>query len=179
VNPGDVLGLDPRSCTNNSAGITGSAISKTDPLQADYTSCGVGTTFGAAVSIPNPATGTFDRFGQFQQPWHAALNAALGYDVSSRARLTLTLANVFNSCFGGSRTPWSSAFPPSSSVCSYQANAFYVSNFYNGTSPNDLGANDVPLNSHFAQPFKPNYSDPNLANFSVPFNAYLQLSVRM
>lgn len=177
--PLDVFGLDPRSCTNNSAAMAGSRISKTDPLQADYTSCGFSATTSGSLAIPNPETGTFDKFGQFRQPWYSALNVALGFDVSARMRATLTLANVFNRCFGGSRTPWSTAMPPGSSVCGYQANPFYVSNFYNGTSPNDLGANAVPLNPHFAQPFKPNYSDPNIVNFSVPFNAYLQLSVRM
>jgi hypothetical protein len=178
-NPLDVSGLDPRSCTNNSAGMLGSRISKTDPLQADYTSCGISQTASGVLAIPNPETGTFDDFGQFRQPWHLGLNVALGYDVSARMHATLTLANLYEGCFGGSRTPWSAARPPGSTVCSYQANGFYVSNFYNGISPNDLGANAVPLNPHFAQPFKPSYSDPNIANFAVPFNAYLQLSVRI
>lgn len=178
-NPGDVAGLDPRTCTNNSAGMVRSRIATRDPLKADYTSCGNAATSSYTLNIPNPDTGTFDTFGQFRQPWHLGLNVAFGYDVSTRMRATLTLANVFARCFGGSRTPWSAAVPAGSTVCSYQANPFYVSNFYNGTSPNDLGANAVPLNSHFAEPFKPSYSDPNIVNFAVPFNAYLQLSVRL
>ncbi|MGD0474921.1 MAG: TonB-dependent receptor [Candidatus Velthaea sp.] len=171
--PTDFAGLDPRACTNNSAGLVGSSIATTDPLQADYTSC------TDQVSIPSSQTGAFDRFGQYAQPYQLSFNLGVGYDISSRMKLSLTLANIVNRCFGGSRTPWSAAYPPSSVVCAYQANPVYVSNFYNGTSPNDIGANGVPLNPYFAQPFVPAFRDPNIANFTVPFSAYLQLSVKL
>jgi hypothetical protein len=177
--PQDVAGLDPRTCTNNSAGIVGSAIAATDSLQADYTSCGLANTPTGVLYVPNPQTGTFDRFGQYAQPYQLSFNLGVGYDISSRMKLSLTLANVVNRCFGGSRTPWSAAYPPSSVVCAYQANPVYVSNFYNGTSPNDIGANGVPLNPYFAQSFVPAYRDPNVENFTVPFSAYLQLSLKL
>ena len=44
-------------------------------------------------------------------------------------------------------------FPPSSTVCGYSPNLFYISNFYNGTSPNDVAANGVPLNPYFKNAF--------------------------
>ena len=177
--PTDVPGLDPRTCTNNSAAIKSSAIAVTDPLKADYTSCGFAATPSGNLFIPNPQTGTFDGFGQFRQPSQLSFNLGLGYEFSSHIKATLTIANLYNGCFGGSRTAWSSAYRPSSAVCGYQTNPVYVSNFYNGTSPNDVRANGVPLNPYFANPFVPAFSDPNIGNFTVPFSAYLQLSVKL
>ncbi len=169
--PDDFNGLDPRTCTNNSAGILNSPIAKTNPLQADYTSCGTTSTGGSLV-IPNPATGSFDSPGAFHQPWQFNANLGLGYDVSPQTRITLTLANVVTRCFGGTRTPWSAAYAPNSIVCGYTNNSVYVSNFYNGTSPNDRGANGVALNPYFVQPFVP-------ASSTIPFNAYLQISAKL
>jgi hypothetical protein len=168
----DVDGVDPRTCTNNSAAITSSPISKTDPLQADYTSCGPSGLLGGTLAIPNPATGTFTAPGAFHDPWQFVANLGLGYDVSPHTRISLTFANVITRCFGGSRTPWSAAYPPSSVVCYYGSNPVYVSNFYNGTSPNDRGANGVALNPYFAQPYIP-------GSATIPMNAYLQISAKL
>ncbi|MDQ6931238.1 MAG: TonB-dependent receptor, partial [Candidatus Eremiobacteraeota bacterium] len=83
--PDDILGLDPRTCSQNNAA-AGIATPGTDPLRADYTSCGSaetnnGTSTGK-LFIPNPATGTFDTFGQFRQPWQFNMGLQVSYDVS-------------------------------------------------------------------------------------------------
>jgi hypothetical protein len=177
--PTAVQGIDPRNCRQNSAGLSGSPIARTNPLQADYTSCGYAATASGTLYIPNPETGSFDTFGKYQQPSQLNVHVSLGYDLSDRTRVNLILANVLNRCFGGSSTPWRSGYPPSSAVCAYQANGQFVSNFYNGVSPNDIGANGVPLNPFFAHAYSPSYADPSSLVINQPFNAYLQFQTRL
>ncbi|HEY5425109.1 MAG TPA: TonB-dependent receptor, partial [Candidatus Tumulicola sp.] len=182
-NPADVMGIDPRTCTNNSAHIVDSPIHTTNPLQADYTTCGLaatqnGTSAGV-LFVPNPQTGTFDSFGAFRQPSQLNLSMSMSYQINSRVKANLLLANLANACFGGSSEPWTKQFPPNSFSCGYIANYYYVSNFYNGTSPNDRGANGVALNPAFAQSYIPAYADTNSYVLPGPFNAYLQLDVKL
>ena len=86
---------------------------------------------------------------QFTQPWQFNMGLQMKYDFSPRVTANVTVANLVNACFGGSNTAWSRQFPPSSTVCGYSPNVFYISNFYNGTGPNDTAANGVPLNPYF------------------------------
>jgi hypothetical protein len=182
-NPADVFGNDPRVCTGNSAGMLKSPIHTKNPFQADYTTCfsaatQSGTSPGS-LFIPNPETGTFDNFGQFRQPNQLNFSLQMGYQISPRVKVNALLANLVNACFGGSSEPWTKQFPPNSYTCGYQSNFFYVSNFYNGTSPNDRGANGVPLNPAFKQPFIPLYADTNAFVLPNPFNAYFQFNVSL
>jgi Carboxypeptidase regulatory-like domain/TonB dependent receptor len=178
-NPGDVLGIDPRTCTRNSVGIP----SAPNPLKADYTSCGLSAAQNGTVAgeffIPNPQTGTFDGFGQFRQPSQLNLSVQLGYQLSPRVKANLLLANLMNACFGGSSEPWTKQWPPNSYTCGYVDNFYYVSNFYNGSSPNDRAANGVPLNPAFSQSYSPGYADTNAFVLPNPFNAYLQFNVTL
>ena len=93
---------------------------------------------GGSLYIPNPATGHFDTFGQFTQPWQFNMGLQMHYDVSPRVSANLTVANLVNECFGGSVTQWSQQFAPSNTICGYSPNLFYISNFYNGSGPNDV-----------------------------------------
>ncbi|MGA9945898.1 MAG: TonB-dependent receptor [Candidatus Cybelea sp.] len=182
-NPADVYGNDPRVCTNNSAGFLNSPIHTKNPLQADYTTCfSAATQSGSSpgsLFIPNPETGSFDNFGAFREPSQLNLSLQLGYQLSPRVKVNALLANLVNACFGGSSEPWTKQFPPNSFTCGYQANYYYVSNFYNGVSPNDRGANGVALNPAFKQPFIPAYADTNAFVLPNPFNAYFQFSVTL
>jgi hypothetical protein len=186
-NPGDVSGLDPRTCSRNFGTVVPAAGSSPaipafttgNPQSADYTSCGLAATPSGSLHIPNPATGSFDGFGAFRQPWQLNAGVQLAYDVSPRVTANVTVANLVNRCFGGSSTRWSAAYPPGASICGYGANLFYVSNFYNGASPNDVKANGVPLNPYFAQPFVPAYGDVSAFNLPLPLNVYFQLQVRI
>ncbi|HEX3671906.1 MAG TPA: TonB-dependent receptor [Candidatus Cybelea sp.] len=182
-NPADVYGNDPRVCTGNSAGFINSPIHTKNPLQADYTTCfsaatQSGTSPGS-LYIPNPQTGTFDAFGAFRQPNQLNLSLQLSYQLTPRIKVNALLANLVNACFGGSSEPWSKQFPPNSFTCGYQSNYYYVSNFYNGTSPNDRGANGVPLNPAFKNSFIPAYADTNGFVLPNPFNMYLQFNVSL
>ncbi len=176
-NPGDVLGIDPRTCTRNSAAIP----TARNPLRADYTSCGLSATQNGSVPgeffIPNPQTGVFDSFGAFRQPSQLNFGVQLGYQLSPRVKANVLLANLINACFGGSSEPWTKQWPPNGYTCGYIDNFYYVSNFYNGSSPHDLKANGVPLNPAFAQSYTPGYADTNAFVLPNPFNAYLQFNI--
>ena len=181
-NPADVLGIDPRTCKKNSHLMLG-GIARSNPNKADYTTCSLadtqsGTSPGS-LFIPNPATGVFDAFGAFVQPSQLNLSLSTSYSVTPSVKATLLLANLLNACFGGSQTPWSRQYPPNYYTCGYISNPYYVSNFYNGTSPNDRAANGVSLNPTFAQPYIPGWADENVYVLPGPFNAYLNVDVRI
>lgn len=107
------------------------------------------------------------------------MSLSFTYSVAPNVGAKLLLANLFNACFGGTRTAWSAQYPPNSYTCGYITNSYYVSNFYNGTSPNDRAANGVALNQAFAQPFIPGWADTNSEVIPEPFNAYVEFDVRL
>ncbi|MDP9025872.1 MAG: TonB-dependent receptor, partial [Candidatus Eremiobacteraeota bacterium] len=172
--PTDVAGIDPRTCSANQT-----ALGTATPQNADYTSCSSAATASGTLYIPNPTTGSFDSFGQFRQPWQFNMGLQLGYEFSHRVAANVTVANLVNRCFGGTSTSWTSQFPPNSNVCGYGSNTFYVGNHFNGTSPNDLAANGVPLNPYFKQPFAPSYGDVNSFNYPIALNLYFQLQIKL
>ena len=59
-----------------------------------------------AFVVPDTFTGVFDPLGAFTQPNFIALNLQLTYDVSPRITLTGVLANIVNTCWGGTQSPW-------------------------------------------------------------------------
>jgi hypothetical protein len=176
-----VVGLDPRACTANQRGI---GVTSGNPLNADYTSCGQALTSDGSkpgnLYIPNPQTGTFDNFGQFRQPWQFNLGVQMSYDVTPRITAKAVVANLVNTCFGGSATPWSKVYPPNGNTCAYTSNTFYNGgNYFNGSSPYDIKANGVPENPYFAQSFVPSYGDPFSSNFPLALNMYFSLQVKL
>ena len=178
-NPADVMGIDPRTCKHNSSHM----IDPANPLQADYTTCGLaatqnGTSAGV-LYIPNPQTGVFDNFGTFRQPSQLNFSLQMSYQATPRIKANVLLANLVNACFGGSSEPWTKQFPPNSFTCGYISNYYYVSNFYNGRSPNDVKANGVALNSAFAQSYIPAYADTNSFVLPNPFNAYFSINISL
>ena len=152
-------------------------------LQANYVTCGLAATQSGIPAgelfIPNPETGQFDSFGMFRQPNQLNFSTQIGYQITPRVKVNVLLANLINACFGGSSEPWTKQFPPNSYTCGYASNYYYVSNFYNGSSPNDVKANRVPLNPAFAQPYIPAYANTNAFVLPNPFNAYLQFNVTL
>jgi hypothetical protein len=168
--PTYILGEDPRTCTRNQewAGITTG-----NPGSPDFVRCGPSLATNGLLSIPNPATGKFDSPGQYQEPWVFNLNAQISADISPRVTARLIAANVYNTCFGGSKTSWSTQFPPSKLVCGYLPNSIYVSNFYNGSSANDTRANAAPPIPINATPYSP------VANPFNPFQMTFQLQMKI
>ncbi len=179
--PADVQGLDPRACRRNQGSL---GITSVNPLSPDYTSCSHALTSDGSnpgtLYIPNPQTGTFDSFGQFRQPWQFNLGMQMSYDFTPRIQGRLMVTNLVNECFGGSSEPWSQAYPPNSAVCGYESNIFYNGgHYYNGTGPNDVGANGVRENPYFAQSFAPSFGDAFSFNYPLALNFYATVQVRL
>jgi hypothetical protein len=178
--------LDPRTCRQNQ-GPTGANIpSAPSPLTPDYTSChaaavGASGSTPGYLFIPNPYTGSFDTFGQFRQPWQVNLGLQLRYDISPRITAHMTFANLYQRCFGGSSEPWTQTYPPDHNACSYYRNRFYISNFFNGSSPNDTAANGVPLNQYFSAAFAPSFDGNDVATYNqvTPLQIYFDLQFKI
>jgi hypothetical protein len=186
--PSDFHGLDPRQCTQTQAalsGLGGSPIPNApNPFTPDYTSChaaevGASGTTPGYIWVPNPYTGTFNTFGQYRQPWEFNMGLQLSYNISHYATANMSVVNLVNSCFGGSSEPWTKTFAPSAQVCGYGYNKFFISNFYNGSSPNDTKANGVPLSPYFSVPYAPLYGDTNSFNLPLPIQVFFQVNFKM
>jgi len=183
--PMDVMGVDPRACGANSAtdGIT--AVSpNTNPLQCDYLSQtgGNGAFYAKSANlfIPNPQTGSFAKPGQFRGPNLFLMNLMLSYDISPKVTAQVTLANIYHRCFGGASQPWTKAYAPSANVCGYApASFYYISNAYNGTSPNDTAANGFTPQTWQLQSYVPQTFGSDAAYVPMPFNAYFQLNIKL
>jgi hypothetical protein len=183
--PLDVVGLDPRACEANSltSGIT-TVSPNTNPNQCNYLALGTGNAAPAPVAgqlfIPNPQTGFFAKPGQFRNPWVATLNLQFRYDISPKVTALATLADVWHTCFGGDKEPWTTgAYAPGPNVCDYGSNFLYSSNFYNGTSPADAAANGIADQNWETQSYLPGFFGSVGSGNPLPFNAYLQLQVKL
>jgi hypothetical protein len=98
-------GIDPATCAatlpGSSAGDPRYPFGAAGGAPFDATSCGQ-----LLGGIPNPQTGAFDGIGAYVEPSQLLLHFQLSYEVSKTVTLTLNLANVVNTCFGGSNVPW-------------------------------------------------------------------------
>ena len=187
-NPLTVAGYDPRSCVANQGGgnptgatdgngaVLGVVPTAPNPGLANYLSCGAALVTGGTLAIPNPETAKFDGLGQFINPWVLNVNLQVGYDLSKRVHANMLLANVYNTCFGGSKGPWT-VIGPSHTVCGYNVNGFYPANFYNGRSSADAAANGYTgVQQQFAHAYGPFVQN---TNGFFPFNAYFQLQFKL
>ena len=124
--PQQQIGVDPSTC----AALSGSAA--TDPR---YRYGGVGRPYDATtctntIVIPDQFTGRFDAPGAFVEPSFLNVNAQIGYAIAPRVTAHITLANIVQSCFGGSVEPWTGGRPQ----CGYdvvQGHIPPVGNIYN------------------------------------------------
>ncbi len=170
--PTDLIGYDPRTCQSNqgAAGITTG-----NPGKALFQSCGASLVSGGNLSIPNPATGRYDGLSQYLEPWLLNLNAQISAELSPRTTARIVFANLINTCFGGSSTPWSKAFAPGNQTCVYLPNGWAVSNFWNGTGPNDSASNAAPPIPQFNQAYAP---EPYAGGFN-PFQMTFELQFHL
>ncbi len=160
------MGIDPSSCTATLGAVSG------DPR---YPYGGYGSSYNAAdcaqqaVAIPNPGTGAFDAVGGFKQPNRLTMSMQLSYDVSPRVSAVLTLANIFDTCFGGTKGSWTNPQGVASSkVCGYGGGySFAVPPVANGYNP--------PLSN--VQPFQQQSYVPSIS--ALPFNAYLDFKIKI
>jgi hypothetical protein len=177
--PFTAQGVDPRLCT---------AI---DPTQAgnqcNYTSLiAQGATATGQFFIPNPETGSFDSLGQYRNPWIMVGNLAFSYDVTPKITMNVTVANIFHTCFGGSKEPWTTAYPPSSNICGYAPNPFYVSNYQLGPgyqTPGNPASYSAAANGTNVYPWQLQPYTPTLGSSAgvipPPFNVYVTFNVKV
>ena len=167
--PTDILGLDPRSCLSNQGGsgvVPGSKL-------ADYQTC------GAEVAIPNPYTGQFENLGQLREPWQLNFGAQIAYEITPAIGATVAMANIFNTCFGGSAEPWTAAFVPGRVVCGYFPNTAYVgatpgAAYFYGNSPHAAVNGAAGYPKVFDQAYAP-----GPVQIAAPFQAYFQINIKM
>jgi hypothetical protein len=178
--PFAVQGVDPRLCTAIDGTQSGN--------QCAYTSLiGQGATATGLLYIPNPQTGTFDSVGQYHNPLMMIGNLALSYDVTPKLSVNLTVANLFHTCFGGTKEPWTTAYAPSANVCAYAPNPFYVSNYQLGPgylTPGQPASYSAAANGTSVQPWQLQSYTPNLGGTAAgiippPINIYVTFNVKL
>jgi hypothetical protein len=155
-------GIDPTSCS--------SALGSSTTGDPRYSGTATGgapydaSTCGGAIAIPDTYTGTFDSVGEFTQPSLVALHLQATYDVSKRITLVANVANLWSSCFGGSKVPWAV-----SGACSYGSpvdgtGITPVGNFYNP------GASIQPI---LNTPYGPSFGA------APPLNVYFEARLKL
>lgn len=185
--PMDVPGVDPVACAESGVNQAFYGVATTNnPQDCDYT-----TYTGGSVSpwgtlyVPDPQTGRFATFGEFTEPNIALLNLQLTYDVSPKLRITLTAADLYHTCFGGSKEAWTTAYPPSSIICGYDNNyTDYVGGLngagaYVGASPTDVTANGVSPAPWELQSYLPQNFAAGSFNGYFPFNLFIQAQLHL
>jgi Carboxypeptidase regulatory-like domain/TonB dependent receptor/TonB-dependent Receptor Plug Domain len=165
--PIDELGVDASTCTGALGAVAGDPRYPYGGSGSSYDASTCGGAF--SIPIPNPQTGNFDSIGAFTAPNRVTLSLQTSYQMSPRIQAVLTLANLYDGCFGGSKEPWSS-FPgvPQYMICGYGAG-------YAGVGVGPIGNNYNPGTP--VQSFRvPSYY-PGLG--TLPFNAYLDFRIRI
>lgn len=167
--PISTLGVDPSACTAALAGSTTS-----DPRYPngaaggspyDASSC-IGGLY--SVPIPNPATGKFDPVGGFTDPARLTISTQVTYEVSPRITGVLTLANLYDGCFGGTKGAWTNVPGVKKSwICGYGSGYLWA-------QP-PIGNNFNPGAS--VQPWQANSYYPGISH--LPFNAYLDFKIKL
>jgi hypothetical protein len=160
------FGIDPSS---SCAALAGGPDTARYPYGAAGGSGYDATSCGNLINIPNPDTGTFDSLGALTGPNRLTMNTQLTYEVNPRITAVATLANIFDTCWGGTKGAWTSVpGVPASKVCGYGAAGAVgaigpVGNVYNpGTA----------IQPYVAHSYGPTFG-------SLPFNAYFDLKIKL
>ncbi|MGA8534829.1 MAG: TonB-dependent receptor [Candidatus Tumulicola sp.] len=161
-------GIDPAACGAVLPGVTG----YNGGGRYDALSCG---SIGAA---PNTYTGVFDPLGSFTQPNFFGLNLQLTYDVSPRLSLTGVLANLVNTCWGGTKAPWTS---DNGNVCAYSSGGFGSEIFPVGNQFNPAGFHGSIIQPVVKYPYSPLFGPFNQDGNSTktPFQFYVTANIKV
>jgi Carboxypeptidase regulatory-like domain/TonB dependent receptor/TonB-dependent Receptor Plug Domain len=162
-------GIDPASCSGVLAGVNG----YNGGGRYDATSCA-----SQLTAIPDTYTGNFDGLGAFTQPSNLAMNMQLSYDVSPRIQLVGTLANLFNTCFGGTKAPWTSN---NGNVCGYGTGGFIGEINPVGNDYNPAGHPGSVVQPFVKYPYNPLYGPFNQDGNSTktPFQFYVTAKIKL
>ncbi len=180
--PETTPGIDPTTCAAPLAG----ASTAGDPRYR-YGSAGGGaydaTNCTGTFAIPNPYTGNFDNIGSFVQPNQLLGNLQVSYDVSPHITLIATLANLFDTCWGGTKAPWT---VNNSHVCSYNiinggaGGLLPVGNLYNppatvASFPRQI---QYPYGAYYGA-INTNTAAGTFNQSTQPFNVYFQAQIKL
>jgi hypothetical protein len=139
------------------------------PFNANAPSC------AATLSIPDPYTGQFDAIGAFREPAQLLGHLQIGYELSPRVRVSVTLANLLQTCFGGQHTAFTYYW--SNQTCLYTnliggPTTPPVGNAYNP------GANVQTFLRYPYEPYFGTYND-QTSSLNTPFNAYFSVNLKV
>lgn len=143
------------------------------PGGAPYDASTCMSTTSSNLVIPNQYTGHFDALGAFRQPSQLLAHLRLSYDVTPKATVTLTMANLLNTCFGGQQTKFT--YLLNSHVCSYGNLQNFVAPVGNMYNPGDN------VQTFLRYPYEPTFGVYNdqTSSLNMAFTAYLSLRIRM
>lgn len=167
--PQSMPGINPAGCgaiLPGAAGYNGAG-------RYDALSCA-----GNLTAIPDTYTGVFDPIGSFTQPNFFGLNLQLAYDVSPRLSLTGVLANIVNTCWGGTKAPWTST---SGNVCGYAIGGFAGAIPPVGNVYNPAGYHGSIIQPLVQYPYNPLFGPYNQDGSSTktPFQFYVTANIKL
>ncbi|HZY97380.1 MAG TPA: TonB-dependent receptor [Candidatus Cybelea sp.] len=162
--PGSTKG-DPRYPYGASGGGPYNAI----PISSSSPPC------AATLSIPDPYTGQFDAIGAFREPAQLLGHLQIGYELSPRVSLSVTLANLLQTCFGGQHTAFTYYW--SNQTCLY-------TNLIGGPTTPPVGNAYNPganVQTFLRYPYEPLFGTYNdqTSSLNAPFNAYFNVKVKI
>ncbi len=139
------------------------------PFNANNSGC------AATLSIPDPYTGQFDAIGAFREPAQLLAHLQIGYELSPRVSLSVTLANLLQTCFGGQHTAFTYYW--SNQTCLY-------TNLIGGPTTPPVGNAYNPgtnVQTFLRYPYEPYFGTYNdqTSSLSEPFNAYFTVKVKI
>jgi|HubBroStandDraft_5_1064220.scaffolds.fasta_scaffold00008_49 hypothetical protein len=139
------------------------------PFNANNPGC------AATLSIPDPYTGQFDAIGAFREPAQLLGHLQIGYEVSPRVSVSVTLANLLQTCFGGQHTAFTYHF--SNQTCLY-------TNLIGGPTTPPVGNAYNPganVQTFLRYPYEPLFGTYNdqTSSLNEPFNAYFTVKVKI
>ncbi|HEY1654257.1 MAG TPA: TonB-dependent receptor [Candidatus Tumulicola sp.] len=123
----------------------------------------------SAINIPDPYTGGFDAIGAFREPAQLLGNLQISYQAAPNLAVTLTLASVVQTCFGGQQTNFTYYW--SRGTCSYGGLASSLAPVGNAYNP---GQN---VQTFLRYPYEPFFGSADA--FSQPFNAFVSLHLKV
>src|SRR5579872_5966140 len=174
-------GVNPSTCNTLAGSVSGDPRYPYGGTGTPYNalSCGsvnVTATNPATIAIPDPYTHVFDSLGAFHQPNQLLLHAQLSYQASPRISFAVNVANIINTCFGGSVEPWTVGAPKQSCAGGGSSTGTGGYNLPGYSAPLKYGANIYNPGSTFQPmvqfPYQPN---PLLSPLQAVFAAKISL----
>jgi len=123
----------------------------------------------SSIDIPDPYTGQFDGIGAFREPAQLMANLQMSYDVTPRIKATLTLASLYQACFGGQQTAFTYYY--GNNVCAYTGLQGYLAPVGNAYNP---GQN---VQTFLRYPYEPYFGTSDA--LGQPFNAFASIQVKL